>query len=292
MKSNPPSVFIYTDYRRFLKDSYLFKKRQNRHFTFRHFSLETGYRSSGILKEIITGKRKIPQKKIRDFIKPFGLKEKEADYFEKLVLFNDAKDGLERDNYFRELLAMRCVKKTRMITFKDAAFYSDWINSAIRELITLKDFQEDPTWIAKKLSPHVTPVQVKKSLQLLLKLGLIKRDEKGKLVQDSPKLDVDPDLKLHTVKNFSRRTIELSWEAIERFSPEDREISGLTLGLSKDCYKKVREMVRKFQDEVLNYVCNDPSDSDMVCRLNTELFPMVKFMERSSKNEGKINEND
>jgi uncharacterized protein (TIGR02147 family) len=270
-----PDIFSYTDYRKYLKDIFEYSKKQNRKFSYRYFCRQTGYRSSAILKEVMDGKRKLPWKRIRDFAKPFGLKEGETAYFEKLVLFNDAKDNLKKNIYFGELVKMRCKTRTKMITHKDAAFYSAWFNSAIRELVSLREFKEDPAWVSKKLVPNVTTIQARNALRLLLELGMVKRDESGKLVQGPSKLDVDPDMMVPAVKNFSRAMIELSWEAVERFKPEEREISGLTLALSKECYAKLREMVRKFQDDVMNHVCNEKANSEVVCRLNTELFPLV-----------------
>jgi len=163
------------------------------------------------------------------------------------------------------------------------SFYSNWYNAAIREIIALKDAKHTPQWISRKINPPVTPQQVKVAISLLRELGFIRKDAQGRLVQDVPKLDVDPDEYIQSVKEFTRSMIELGWESIERFDPKNREVSGLTLAMSPECYEKVKEMIRKTQDDIFDYVCKDPGSSELVCRVNMEMFPLVSKLERKKQ---------
>jgi uncharacterized protein (TIGR02147 family) len=282
-EKNRPEIYRYTDYRKYLRDLFEYTKDENPDFSFRSFSSAAGYSSSGILKEVMNGSRKLPLKRIKDFMRPFNLTDKEQLFFEKLVLFNEVKDEAERSNLFRELIRLKRKPGTRKLTAGEARFYEKWYYCVVRELVTFPDFKEDPRWIAAQTSPRIMPGQAQEALQLLLELGFLKRDGKGALAQAEPKLDVDPDELIQSVREFSRSMIELGWESIERFDPKHREVSGLTLAMSAECYAKVKDMVRHAQDEIFDYVCKDPGQTELVCRLNTELFPLVSRLERKTR---------
>ena len=277
-----PDVFEYTDYRKYLQDLFTFKKAENKRFTYRVFSQLAGYTSPSILKEVIDGKKGIPPKSFRRFITPFKLSRKEEKFLEKLVAFNQAKTDEAKSRHFREIVKSLREPRTKDIAPAQYEFYNTWYNAVLREIIALKDFQNDPAWIARKISPRISPQQVKGALSLLLKLGLIKKHKQGRFVQDVPKLTVDPDITIQGVRELARRSIELEWEAIERFTPENREISGLTMHMSRSCYTDVKQMARKFKREVLDYVSRHPESSDVVCQLNLGLFPYISDMENGN----------
>jgi uncharacterized protein (TIGR02147 family) len=278
-KSKVPVVFNYTNYRKFLKDSFEYKKAQNRHFTYRYFSQRAGLASSGALKEVIDGKKGLSIHSIPKFVEPFGLSKKEALYFEKLVLYNQAREEHEKSKYFQEMIKLQRLPRSRKITPKEYTFYTYWYNSVIREIVALKDFEYDPEWIADHITPKVTAAQVKDAIELLLKLGFVKQED-SKLVQGVPKLSVDPDVTSLLTRNFNRRMIEIGWEAIDRFDQEEREVSGLTLHMSRHVYYQAKEMIRKFKQDLFDFVCNHPAQSEVVCRFNIQLYPFSKNLEK------------
>ena len=87
---------------------------------------------------------------------------------------------------------------------------------------------------------------------------------------------MDPDVTSLAIRNFNRSMIELGKEAIERFGQEEREVSGITINVTKEVYKHVKDMVRVFKKEVADYVNNEKKDSDIVGQLNFQLFPLAK----------------
>ncbi|HEX2958333.1 MAG TPA: TIGR02147 family protein, partial [Chitinispirillaceae bacterium] len=70
--------------------------------------------------------------------------------------------------------------------------------------------------------------------------------------------------------------IGLAREALDRFEPDEREVSSLTLGVSQKCYDRIRERIRTFKQELLSMVIEDSSDSEIVCQCNFQLFPLVE----------------
>lgn len=270
-----PSIFNYNDYRSLLRDLFEFHRKRLRHFTFRYFSKKAGLSSPSALKEVMDGKKNLTQRSILQFAIGFNLNKSETEYFTNLVYFNQSQDEKEKNRYYKELLRLQQNHKGKTLTASQYEYYSNWYNSAIRELACTKDFKNDPDWIAGKLIPGIKPSEAKKAVELLLSLGLLTEKEDGTLKQDSPKLEADPDVSSLSIRNFNRSMIQLGSEAIERHDQEQREISGLTLGVSRECGREIKAMIREFKKQVLNYAVNDARPADSVYQLNFQFFPLT-----------------
>ena len=260
---------------------FAYHQRINRHFTYRFFSMKAGFASPSALKEVMDGKKNLTQASIIKVASGFKLNKSETDYFTNLVYFNQSETEAEKTRYFQALSKIQHTKKGKTLTSEQFEYYSNWYNSAIRELAGTKEFKEDPEWIADRLNPGITAVEARKGLDLLIRLGLLVRDGNGTLKQDSPSLEVDPDVSTLSIRNFNRSMIDLGKEAIERHAPDTREVSGLTLGLSKECAAEIKNMIREFKKSVLNYAVNDTRPSEGVFQLNFQFFPLSKDVELS-----------
>jgi len=251
-------------------------RRINRHFTFRYFSMKAGLSSPSALKEVIDGKKNLTQKSLLQFAAGFNLNKGETEYFTQLVYFNQSTTEQDKNRYYKELLKRQQIKKGKTLTSQQYEYYSNWYNSAIRELAGTIGFKNEPEWVARRLNPVISPSEAQKAVDLLVKLGLLTRQADGTLKQDTPKLEVDPDVSTLSIRNFNRNMIHLGKEAIERFPQEEREVSGLTLGVSKECAKEIKAMVREFKKQVLNYAVNDPRPAEEVYQANFQLFPLTR----------------
>jgi len=103
-KKQGPIIFKYNDCRKYLKDLFEFRKKVNRHFTYRLFSKKAGLVSPSALKEVIEGKKNLTHKSILQFAIGFDLNKGETEYFTHLVYFNQAKTEKEKNQFYRELL--------------------------------------------------------------------------------------------------------------------------------------------------------------------------------------------
>jgi uncharacterized protein (TIGR02147 family) len=267
-------IFDYIDYKFFLKDYYLFQKKNSKKFSYRTFGKKAKVAPS-LLKDIISGRRKLSYKILEKYSNAIGLSNKEKEYFMALVDFAHAKNNESKNNAFKKMLQLR--KQTNLIYLEEKQydFFSNWYFSAIRELITLPDFKEDYEWIARTIQPNITPFQAKKAIETLEQLGIIKRNQDGKLEVTQAIISSKPEMNSMLLRNFHSSMIQLAKEALERFVPEEREISSLTLGVSNECYKAIKERIRNFKEEILNMVIEDKSKSDTVCQVNFQLFPLI-----------------
>ena len=69
--------------------------------------------------------------------------------------------------------------------------------------------------------------------------------------------------------------MQLAKEAQARFPAAQREISCLTMTMSRKCFEVIKQKIVDFKEEILADVLED-KDSDQVYQLNFQLFPLAE----------------
>jgi len=275
MKMKQVIIFEYDNYRAYLRDLYKFYKETKPHFSYRYFSQKAGFRSPNFLQLVIEGKRNLSPESIEKFTNALKLGKKEAEFFRVLVYLNQARTVSEKKIYAEQLMQFRPFCYIHPLRQDQYRYYTDGYNIAIRELTTLPEFSEDPAWIAKRLIPPISPQQAKKSLDLLLQLGLLKRDESGRLVQSDAFISTGDEVTSTSVANYHRAMIQLGAEALDRFSGPARDISAVTMALSDKNFQEIKTLIQRFRKELLAIADQDQSPEG-VYQINFQLFPLAK----------------
>ena len=86
-----PKIFDTHDYREFLKNQLEYWKSINPQYSFRAFAEKMGINSLTLLR-IMDGKRNFTARTLPLFVKHLKLNQREIEYFELLVLFNQTQD--------------------------------------------------------------------------------------------------------------------------------------------------------------------------------------------------------
>jgi uncharacterized protein (TIGR02147 family) len=142
-------------------------------------------------------------------------------------------------------------------------------------LITLPELSEDPAWIGRRLIPPISPQQAQKALDLLLQLGLLKRDESGRLVQSDAFISTGDEVTSTSVANYHRTMIQMGAEALDRFPGPDRDISSVTMALSEKNFREIKALIQRFRKELLA-IADQDQNSEGVYQANFQLFPLAK----------------
>jgi uncharacterized protein (TIGR02147 family) len=170
-------IFEYDDYRIFLKDFFNAKKREKPSFSQRYFAKKVGFNAHNFCTLVIQGKRNLSIDSIQKIISGLGLKGKSGTYFENLVYLNQAKTLDEKEHYFQR--AKKIGKKTKFYQLhKDQFFfYEKWYYPVVRELVTLAEWNEDYSVLAKSVRPPISPSEAKEAVELLLNTGMVEKDK-------------------------------------------------------------------------------------------------------------------
>src|SRR5688500_5434750 len=224
-----PDVFRFRDYRAYLRALYAHKKQNEYGFSLRAFSKHAGLRSSNYLKLVMDGDRSLTADAASKFAGACGLKGQAADYFCELVTFNQAKSAEERERVYARLRRFRRYREVYRLDGAQEAYHSEWFIPAVRELAGRSDFRDDAKWIAKTLSPSISPRDAQRALDVLLELGLLVRGDEGAVAQAEPLVQTPEGPLSHHVASFHRTMMERAAEALDRVPRDEREIASLTL---------------------------------------------------------------
>ena len=269
------SIYSYTDYRIFLGEYYEEKKKVTRNFSFRYFSAKAGIKSPVFLKLVIDGKRNLTEMMIRRFITALELSKKQATFFRNLVLFNQAKTAEQKQEHYRICKNMQGLVNEHLLKNDQYDYFNKWYTPVVREIICLYDFQDNFALIGQCIIPPVTPVQVKKAIELLLRLKMISKENDGTYRQTHSAITTGSEVTALAVRSFNRTMLEKASDALDRFATSQRFITSQTLGVSQTAYDLLVQEIQVFQERVTAIVSQD-ENSSKVCQLCVQLFPLSK----------------
>jgi len=250
-----PQTTDYDDYRAYLSELITHMRHTTRGFSFRKFSRRAGYQSPNFLKLVVEGQRNISEDSIHRFAQAFDLNSTEEKDFGHLVRFNQSKTDIERNKNYRLLKRHRPGPASEILAAQ-YDIYSQWFALPIRELATLPNFKEDPTWIASKFIKTISPTDAKRALNILQKVGLLVRDKVGRLKAASASLKTGAAVPL-AVRNFHRAMLEQAQNALDGMHREQRHVSSLTQALTKEQYEELCQRVDVFREELLHVMENE-----------------------------------
>jgi uncharacterized protein (TIGR02147 family) len=272
-------IFSYIDYRLFLKDYYKEQKDKNGFFSYRYFAQKAGINSPNFLKQVIESKRNLTALTIDKFIKALKLTEKEGLFFNHLVLFNQAKSGYEKQMHYTALLSMMHTVKEMRLTAMQHEYYNHWFIPVIRELICLQEFKNDYRKLAAAVIPPISAREASFAVKLLKTLGLIEELPDGTFRQTSKAIISDSSVARMAVRTFNREMLRKAEIALDNTPVDERQIYGVTVGISKEGYNVLATEMAMFRDRIVSIVNRD-TNSDHVYQLHLQLFPLSKKVEK------------
>lgn len=273
-ETNKPDIFAYADFRQYLVEYYSYMKSQSGFFSYRYFSKVAGFSSPNFYKLVAEGKRNLSDDGIVRFSKAMKLDAKEARYFRLLVHLGQAQTTEEKDFFTRQLFKSRSSKALQPLTEEQYNYYNEWYHIPLRELVERSDFKDDPKWIASQFTPHLTEKQAKEGLETLLRLNFIEKTECG-YRQTSRSITSGDGVTHQAFRNFQARMIQMGAEAVDRFGQERREVSSMTLGVSRATVEKIKKLIKEFQEDVIA-VASEQQPVEDVVQMNVQLFPLLK----------------
>jgi len=271
-----PNLFDYFDYREYLHDYYQFHKRKNSAYSYRLFARKAKLGSPNYLKLVVDGKRRITDRTLYQFARGLGLSRDEEKYFRELVMYQEVSDPDSKELHLRSLLKYQEKQRTPTPLKADKIkFMLDWHHAVIRELVSNKDFKEDPAWIAKRLGNKITEAQAKESLDLLVRLQILQRSASNKLEQREPLLTSSDEIPSHVIRSLHRTYLRKAINSIFAVQMERRELSGLVLSIPHSRLKELKEEIKEFRKK-LNRKYGLDRDGDDVFFVGLYLFPVTQ----------------
>jgi uncharacterized protein (TIGR02147 family) len=280
--ANSVSVFHYLDARKFLRDACRVEKIRNPAFSQRYIAKALKAASSSFFQDVLSGKSALTPARTLGFSRLFKLSKQETHYFENLVLYTQAESDEEKKHALEKLKAVNPSRNHAFVDALQMEYFADWRHAAIRELLAIQEFRGDDAALGRLLSPPLSAGEVRSSLELLLRLKMIHKTAHGGYERTDrvvvTRRGADPE----RVRPALIGNLELARRALDRFAPEKRPFSFLTLSVSENSFRQIHEKLRGLRQEIFDIVTKD-DDVDRLYQLNFQFFPLSEPIKRRKK---------
>jgi uncharacterized protein (TIGR02147 family) len=269
------SLFAYTDYRRYLQDYYQEKKRINKHFSLRMLADRCGFKARDYLMRVMRGDRNLSPEGADKLSVLFQFSEKQAEYFKILIQFNQAPTTAEKENCYRRLSEIQKYGAHQKLRRDQFEYLSAWYHSALRSLLPVTEFRDDWEKAGRLLDPPITAKQARDSVELLLRLGLLHKDGRGRYSVAERALSTGDEVSSLAVAGFHKASMDLAKRSIDRHPSTSRDVSGITMSISQESFRRIKSEIRAFRKKIMSIAAGD-SNEDLVYQLNLHFFPLTR----------------
>ena len=267
-----PRIEFFDDFRTYLKEYYNEQKKRFPYFSYRYFCKKAGLTSPSHFLEIIEGMRKLTSKMLDSFIKGMGMTESDARYFTALVGFNQSRNSTEKQQLLEQMRGLKRKVNQALVSTDRYAYYSKWYNVVIRELACIIDWDDDFDLLAKSIVPTIKKSEARESIAFLLGAGFLEK-RSGKYVQCEPAITSGSEVCSLGIRSYNSFMAERALKAIEEFPTIERDIQSLTIGISVEGYRLIKQEMQEFLSRVVRIV-DEERDVNRVYNVNVHLFPM------------------
>ena len=272
-----PSVFDYSSYRKWMKEYVEAYKCFDPSFSYRAAAKKFGFASPNYLQQVIDGKRNLSEASIAQISRACNLGKKAFRYVSLLVRFAQTEDFSEKNRLFSEIISSKTESSVMKILADQVEYYNEWYHCVVRELVVGMALDSmDYAAVAQRLNPAVLPKQVKKSVALLLRHGFLRKNAEGVLEQVAPLLATDRETQSMVIRNFHRKMLSIARDSLQNVPPEQREISSITMKVSRAGFDRVKQRIQEFKEELMQIIHED-ENTDRVYQANFMLLPLSKI---------------
>ena len=250
-----------------LRNEFLTRKIKNDRYSLRSFSRHTGIQAP-ILCQLFSGKRTLTPALAHQVLASIKSVDGETK-FQLISQISTRKTPTENPNGEHLLRYIQ-------LSASEYSLLSEWHHFAILSLIDSGWKTNDP----EQISNHffgVKPNQVKKSLELLEKLGMIDISRHG-LRSTGKKFTTSTDISSETIRAFHREGLDLARDALE-VDPTQRDFSAITVTCNPKALAKIKTKIQKLRREISNSM--EKTKGKTVYRFQIQLFPLSKYEESS-----------
>ena len=268
-------IFQFTNFRKYLDEYQAARVLTDPDFTRAGACVLLGLpKTRSYYNDIVKGK-KLSSRMIPKFVEVLGLNKKEARYFETLVNLDQAKTATERNTFFEELLKQH--PDSHRILNEDAyEYYNHWYNSVLFTALEVVDVSDDLEPIQKLISPKVSVGTLKRSLELLERLGFVRKNENGfwKSCRDSVSSGAYNNSDL--VRQYQLQCFELSKQALLANDERSSDMATFTFSVSDDAFRAIAKEIHGLKARVRKIIMLDKKKATGVHQLNLHLFTNLK----------------
>ena len=267
-------VTEYMDYREYIRDYYT--ERKTFGFSWNAFASSAGFSSPVFLQYVCEAKKNLSEKTASQVASAMGLVGYEVDFFELLVAYGNAKDDKSKKAVLGRISVFAETHRVRVTGADEYDFFKSWKNSVVREIApALPGATHKQLSIASRR--RIPTAEIAKILDFLLQSGYLEIDENGCYHQVNRSLKMSGEqntIRKSVARDLQRQMAELALDALENEPAEKRNMTGLTLGITRDKYAQIVQELAECRRRIVAIAASDDATEE-VYRLNMQLFPLT-----------------
>ncbi|MCB9674833.1 MAG: TIGR02147 family protein [Alphaproteobacteria bacterium] len=275
-----PDVFAYLDFRTFLADWFEARKREDPAYSYAAFAAASGC-SKATLANVIRGERTPRPATLDAFANAMSLSPAAKNYLGMLVELDAARDAGRRLAVMERLLTNERYGQFRNADRHSAAdidrYLAQWWIPAIREMVALPGFREDPAWIARQMHPPIEAAQAAQAIDTLLSLGFVERNDQGQLVQSEIRFGTDAETQQAAVTRFYRERIPELLRGLDSARARTQHVMGATISLDRGSVPEAKARLHEMVNQLATVADSRPREAE--ARVFQVLVMMVPVSE-------------
>ena len=218
-----------------------------------------------------TNLSKVTMGRVADAI---GLAGHEVDYFEAMVQFGNAKTDDVKKKFLEKMQSIAFDHKVRIVDKDAFEYYDSWKNPVVRELAPLMPGAM-PGEIAKACTLEVSAIDVRKSLQFLVRAGFLEQVQENVYRQTEKSVEGSKEGLPLAIRSMHREMGNLAVDSLDRFSSSERNVTGVTMGIDRETYGQIVHELDECRKKI-TALAESCGNIRQVYRLNLQLFPLSK----------------
>jgi len=229
------------------------------------------------LKNVIDDKKNLSLESIGRFSKALGLKKKEAEFFQLLVLHNQAKTLTEKQDHFLRMTEFSDRSGLQKLQADQFEYLSNWYNVAIREYIHAHPYSGDFQALARSIEPPIAPGQAKRAVELLLTLGMIRLEGDGLYRVAHPILTTGPLVNSLAARGLHRSLMEIASSAMDTAPAETQYFRTIIGGFSNEAAGRIKLELDSVRKRILEIIETDRGGPRWVGAIGLQHFPLERI---------------
>lgn len=205
--------------------------------------------------------------------------DKEAEYFRCLVALSQASHEKEV-RYFKKMrreIVDRNSATTEMVEKNREEFYTEWHHSVVRALIGISGrYGNEHEHLEKKLLVPVRENKIKESVQLLSRLGFIKKDKSGNyLIATEKNIKTGQEFSWEEKKRIHLQYLKLAKDVLLEDHVGQNKVSSHVIGISRKTYEKICRYTDELKKRIGTLIENE-EETDRVYLYQLIFVPLTK----------------
>jgi uncharacterized protein (TIGR02147 family) len=264
----------YSNYRTYFEDLYLLAKDEFNKYSYLKFAEDLNLGSSNIVFTIIKGTRKLMFKHVRNVSDALEFDAGERRFFASLVRLQNSPSIGERLQDYDALLDVAGHRQNQDGSRDAILFFSAWHHVLVFESLELHPEGASPQQLLKEFRVPISTSDVRESLELLTHMGLIEERD-GNYFKKEKNLSTGARVPGYGVIRFHLKMLELARESLSpEFSPDERNVSSVTLAVSDAGAQKIRATLEEFRKKIFAIASEDSSPKKLM-QVNFQAFPLM-----------------